>query len=401
MRNQNFNIVCFVILFITVQTFGGSYFQSSLLGDFYHFPQADYLGRGGSSIAIADPISISSINPAGIIFTQITRLSGDFYHDSYDISANDKSGTLNYSNLHGVRLAVPIITNKFAVSIGIRPITRSNYTASAIWYTSDDHKHEDKKIIKGGLNQFSFGTATAIKDRIFAGVFLNYNFGRMVKEWDIDFVSDVYSDANIDTASTVWGAGITGGLIIKVIPELYIGAIYSRALNLNMNIYNENSLGMSEKTLGTKMEIPHTFGLGASYTLKNKLRFSFDYFNQPWAELKINNKAVDLSDSYFLSTGLEILPSTEYSAAYFKKITYRIGFYYRNDSSQHITGKEIKESLGTFGLGIPFYGPYGRIDMGFGFGTRGDLNTNNAEESIFKFMISVSGGEKWFVRARK
>ena len=49
---------------------------------------------------------------------------------------------------------------------------------------------------------------------------------------------------------------------------------------------------------------------------------------------------------------------------------------------------------------ILFYGDIGRIDVGLGFGKRGSLDKNPVEESFFRLMISVTGGEKWFTRPR-
>ena len=63
-------------------------------------------------------------------------------------------------------------------------------------------------------------------------------------------------------------------------------------------------------------------------------------------------------------------------------------------------GSNISEYIGTAGMGIPFYGGYGRIDFGIGYGKRGELESNRVEESFIQFFLTITGGEKWFVRTR-
>lgn len=383
-------------------TFSGSFYKMQGLGRMAHITQADIMGRGGTAIAIADKFMINSVNPAGLIFIDITRISSDFYHETNNLKTLTVNGLSNYSNLYGVKLSIPLAINRFVISLGIKPLTYSNLKAESDGELSTGSKYLKQIINKGGLNQFTLGMATGFKNRIFTGLFFHYNFGRLEENWKVDFVSDRYRDTSDKIISTYWGGSVTGGLIFRIRSNIFIGAIYSHNINLSANNYIDYTFGKSSKTNHLKMKIPYSWGIGGSYIINKKLRFSFDYFNQPWSRLTIDNNTINGShDSYFIAGGLELLPIKKLTAGYFKKINYRAGFNYNKLNYQDSNGNELLEYMGTIGFGFPFYGIFGRFDIALGYGKRGDLNKNTVEETVFKLMISVSGGEKWFLRRRK
>ena len=93
-----------------------------------------------------------------------------------------------------------------------------------------------------------------------------------------------------------------------------------------------------------------------------------------------------------------MLPSVNMLAKYYEKMTYRVGYYYQGLDVLDINGNSVSEYGFTLGFGLPYYGTLGRIDIALKYGFRGDLSTNPVEENIFQLFISVTGGERWFVR---
>jgi len=389
-----------LIIFITNPIWGGSYYQIYSLGEFHYITQADMLGRGGTSIAIPDAKTINSVNPAGLIFVQLTRISADFIHQKIDMKAKSGIGLSNYANLNGVKLLVPLATNKLVVSLGIKPYSQRDFKMESKGELSTENEYLKQIVYKGGLNQASFGVATNIMDRVYAGMFLNYNFGRIEENWKVDFVSDLFYDTSDKISSTVWGGSATLGLMVKVTPEWYLGAIYSHSAKLSLNNQIKYTFGNSSETEHRKMQVPYSWGIGTSYLLRF-VRLSMDFFSHHWSDFKVDNIiSVNVTDGYNFSTGIELLPSTKFNVSYIKKMTYQIGFSYGKLGNKDIYGNNVNEYMGTFGIGLPFYERFGRINLAFGIGKRGNFDTNPVEESIFQFMISVSGGEKWFIRTK-
>ena len=391
-----------VILLLSNDIFGGSNYQIRELGKVNYFSQADVMGRGGTSIAMFDRTAINTINPAGLIFVNLTRISGDFYYEKIEYKKSSFNGVSDYSNLHGVRLLVPLAVNKFVISLGLKPYSKRDFNVEGSGKLASGNEYEKQIVNKGGLNQLSFGMASGFNDRVFAGLFLNYNFGRLEENWKVDYVSDYYLDTSDHIISTLWGGSITAGLMVKVKSNFYVGGVFSPKAKLLFNKKIEYTFGGIKEIEKENMKLPYAWGIGASYILKDRVRLSCDYFSQPWSKFEIDNTTLDnYNNSYNISSGIEFRLSEKMFDSYYKRISYRAGFHYSKLCYQDDNGYDVSEYLGTFGVGLPFYSGVGRLDIALGFGKRGNLNDNSVEESLFQLMISISGGEKWFHRRKQ
>ncbi len=84
--------------------------------------------------------------------------------------------------------------------------------------------------------------------------------------------------------------------------------------------------------------------------------------------------------------------------AYTKRIAYRLGFSYQPYFSLDPDGKTITEKWITMGIGFPISRSASQIDIAFAFGKRGSIKTNGLSENLFRLSLSITGGEKWFIR---
>jgi len=371
------------------------------LGRIIYFTQADYLGRGGTSLAIIDRNRIPTVNPAGLIFIDLTRISGDFYHESIDTKYEGGTAISHYSNLHGVELAVPLVRNKFVVSLNLKPIIKNDFQEQAIGELSTGNQYKKQIINNGGINQVSLGMASGFKNRVFVGLFFNLNFGRIEENWKVDFVSDLYEDTSDKIVTSLYGGNFTAGMMVQVLSNLYLGATYAHHADLQGERYFQYAFNIKSEKSDVDVEMPNSWGVGLSYVLQDRVRFSTDFFTMPWSKLKMDEYgANDYNNEYHFSTGVELLPSTKLYPRFFQRIKYQVGFHYSKLGIENVQSEIIQEYLGTVGVGIPFYGGYGRIDLSCGFGKCSSQDQYNDEESLLKFMVTVSGGERWFVRPR-
>ena len=401
--NIRFFLLTFIcILSLTNVSFSGSYYQISGLGAVNYLAQADAMSRGGTLIGIQDHVAINTVNPAGLIFINITKITTNIAFENTESKWDDLIGKYNYYNLQNVNIAVPIISRKLVVALGLSPITKSDFSAESDFYLNNGSKYTKKIINKGGLNRFSLSLATSFKNKIFCGLTFNHNFGKIEENWKVIYEQDTYVTTSDKIISKLWGPSINMGVMVNVKPNFTVGAIFNQGLNLSANNNIEHISGIDSEINKTKLKIPYYWGLGTSYILKEKIRFSSDFIYRPWSGIKFNDKNIqNANDGFFWAMGIEKLSTTKRIVKYYERISYKLGFNFIKSNYQDINGNDVNKYMVTTGIGLPYYHGWGRIDIALGYGKCGNLDKNLVEESTYKLMLSISGGEKWFIRRRK
>jgi len=384
----------------------GSFYNSRGLGEIRYFSNAHAIGMGGSLIAIPDRFHINVLNPAGLVFIPLTRLSGDFVHEAIWNKTNFGDGFTKYTNLNGISLAIPLKIDRLVTSVSIIPTSQFDYEYS-ISDSIDSFGYSKTIRASGGLNKISFGFGLALNKHIYLGSYFHHNFGKLEQTWMVDYANDMFWDTSDKLIRKMWGFNWTGGLIIHPIANFYLGAVYSGKYILHFTDQTDNTTYKGSliydvdnfESEATKLNVPEYWGLGLTYILKEKYRLSSDFLYQPWSNFKTENKLLaDYNDSYRFGIGIEMLPSKNMLAKYHEKMTYRLGYFFRQLNFQDEAGNNITEYGISVGAGFPYYGSWGRIDVALRYGQRGDLSLNPVEEDIFQVFISISGGEKWFWR---
>lgn len=383
-----------------------SFYSSRGFGMHYNYGDARSMSMGGTIIGIPDKYYINRLNPAGLVFVPVTRLSGDFLHEANWSKTENESGFAKYTNLNGISLAIPIVKNRIVTALSLKPVTQFDFnyeTAGAI----DDYGFLKKIKADGGINQISFGFGVSPYQNTYLGAYLNYNFGKLTQTWEVDYTSDLFWDTSDELSRKIWGLSYSLGFMTKPFDNLFFGAFYQPRHKITMQDYTKNSTrkGSTTYTLNEtpnieqKANFPDVFGVGISYTFKEKYQLGSDYIFEPWSNFKVEDTPIQgYDDRQRISLGFEILPSKNMLASYFRKMNYRIGTFFQKLEYLDQDGNDISEYGLTFGFGLPYYENLGRIDFAFRYGNRGNLSTNPVEEQIFQLYISVTGGEKWFVR---
>jgi hypothetical protein len=158
--------------------------------------------------------------------------------------------------------------------------------------------------------------------------------------------------------------------------------------------------GSSEANSG-EIRIPAGYGVGLVVEFREKLLVGSDYFFQPWSRATVDGATSGLlADEQRIGFGAQTIPRSDAFASYLQRLVFRIGFYSTVMYFKDRQGNRIREDIGTVGLGLPFFFGAGRLDLAFEYGRRGRLPMNPVEEKVFRFLFSVTGGEKWFVRKK-
>ena len=150
------------------------------------------------------------------------------------------------------------------------------------------------------------------------------------------------------------------------------------------------------------MTFPGYWGVGATFQIRPNISVGLDYTQQDWTVLAINDEIIQNSrKSGRISLGSEFTLGTKSSDPYWKRMFYRIGYSTQPHFSQDSDGNAINEQWFTMGFGLPLLGRKTQIDIALNYGIRGSLETNGITEKLFRISLSLTGGERWFVRTIK
>lgn len=389
-----------------------SFYSSKGLGTITEGISAQGFAMGGIGISLLEGRALSNLNPASNLPAGITRLSVNLYSESISQSNDAGSGQSYYANALGGQFLVPI-GKKYSFTIGAAPLFLTDYRYRSEGGTGET-SHLNILSGKGSLNKAYMGFFANIKQRLSLGLSLNFAFGKYDEHWQIDYYSDYYHDTKDILHTKLSGFNLTTGMIANIFRTWNLGAVVSTPLHLKTEhtmTHNftkkiseySSDYAKSFLTAG-ELNLPLSWGVGSSVRLfKKKLILIGEYFNQPFSQTTTveENMGTDSFDYHRFSLGLEYLPSTDPFSRYYRHIPLRAGFFYKQLPTKYVSTNPVKEYGLTFGLGFPFYFSMGRIDFGLALGKRGELTQNPVEEKFINFMVSITGGEKWFIRGKR
>ncbi|MCI0513738.1 outer membrane protein transport protein [candidate division KSB1 bacterium] len=406
-----FSFVSLNVLFIVAPLWSTSFYSTKGLGTYHEGIGAAGFGMGGGGIAVFDDRALTLLNPATLQPYQITRFSAHFNYESIDQKNAMGSGHSNYANVQGGHFLIPIGT-RYSFSLGIAPIFIADYSFQS---TSGAGESAATDILsgKGSLNRIFFSFYVNPLKRLHLGLAWNYTMGRYDERWRLDYDSDYYHDTSDLIRTKMRGNFLTCGLVVQPLNAWNVGAVFStpfkvlteRTMTFNYKVkvseiyYEYGHTDLS----GGEIDLPASWGIGTAYRFPNKrVQLLADYFAAPFSQLKEkeNPRAPNYRDYYRVSAGIAYLPTENPFAPYREFIPLRLGFYYRQLPLKFQNEATIIEYAITAGTALPFYFSLGRMDLGIAWGKRGSLSKNPVEENFFSLMISVTGGEKWFIRSR-
>ena len=112
------------------------------------------------------------------------------------------------------------------------------------------------------------------------------------------------------------------------------------------------------------------------------------------------NPIVSIANSNFenasnISIGGFYIPDNNSFGSYWKRVTYRAGFYAENTGIV-INDEAINEFGISFGLGLPVGNVFSNANLGFELGRRGTTNQNLIQENFLSLKVSLSLNDRWF-----
>ncbi|HDQ46103.1 MAG TPA: hypothetical protein ENN17_11515 [bacterium] len=360
-------------------------------------PDTRALGMGEFAVANPDPNRIARLNPAALTSVTTTRLSLQYLIDdteTQDLAAQTRS---LYSNFNGFQFAMPL-GRGLHLSLGITTVTRVHYH-----YIREDQIRGTPYIRSiegsGGLNLFYLSGAWQPIKNLSVGVSGTFAFGRILEDWRVTFPQGSDFTATHDEVSTHYeGRGITAGLLFRPKDWWILGAVFSRDIELDTRTdVNNIATTLPERVGG--YTYPGFWGIGTSIYIQNKWMIGMDFRQTDWTRLAMNENPVPKTvTANQFSVGIEKIPNPDPFSRYLGRIPLRIGATHKPYFSRDEKGNTIPETWMTLGLGLPLFLNASHIDLALGFGRRGSLDKNGISENLMRLTLSLTGGERWFVR---
>lgn len=411
MKYIKFLILLGLLIPAEIFSSGGSYYSRYGLGDFYYSYSARRLGLGELGIAASDYDFLNNLNPASWSRLRLTRFeTGVLFHGT-KISSNVSDVFHSQTIFSGFTLGFPI-QHDYGISLvgGITPYTNVSYDVT----DQIDSNVVDKYTLtyhgEGGLSKIFVGLSYKLPFDFSIGSSFDYYTGKIDYSTKMDFASDAtFNDATYLKEFSYHGIGISLGLIsnnfadligIESLKDLRIGVTYSNQVNLATD-----SISSSSTTIGTiqnstssyKTKLPYRLGVGLSMNWSNEYQVVIDYLYQPLSSYNKNGIASqNMRDFYKLSAGVEYRNARPESQSFWEHVMLRGGLSF--EQSQYTFGGEgINQASVYAGVSMPL-GYDNSIDFGFQYGKRGTTNNNLLNENIYKFSVTLSIGELWFIR---
>jgi len=398
-------------MLLTLSNFGWatSFFSSKGLGMHVEGINATGLGMGASGIVQLDIRTLSSLNPACATPEKTTRLSIHFLSESIGQKNDAGTGHSNYNNAFGGQFLVPL-GDRYSFSLGISPLNYTDY-----YYISEGGSggsaYQNVLSGKGSLNKLFLGFYANIKNKVALGASWNYALGKYDEKWRVNYYSSAYYNTADALHTRLKGMNWSLGLQANLYKNWTVGAVFVTPLGLTSEhtmVYNykikisEYSYGSAEEKLTNgSLDLPYSWGVGSAYRLLDqRLMLLAEYATQPYSKVKLDGmgQSAAYQDFYRMSLGVSYRHAKNPYDRYLFQIPLRIGVYQKQLQMKYVNGNSVFERAVTFGFGLPFFMNFGRFDVGMALGKRGDLAQNPVEENFFNLMVSVTGGDRWFIK---
>lgn len=411
MKRINKYVLLLILLSSQIFATGNNIYTRYGLGDLNYSFSARRMALGELGIGIKDFDYLNGLNPAGWTQLRLTRFETGFVMDGSKISSDAGSSFHSKTIFNGLMLGFPI-DREYGISFvtGLAPYSKVSYELS---FDNNDELVGNHNLIysgDGGLYKGIVGLSYNLPFDLALGISLDYYNGHINYQSSITFdQASTYRDAAFTRQYTHNGLGFTVGLISSnlasifssdILKDLRLGIVYSSGSNITTDTLDISTtiLGDISTSSGeVTTKLPERFGVGLSFKLTDSYQFLLDYLFQPMSKFSRNNyKVSNLRDMMKISFGMEYRNPEFRSQSFWELMMLRIGLSYEQ-TQYEINGKGIDELSVYTGFSMPLSFD-NTIDFAFQYGVRGTTENKLLKENIYRFSVTLSVGELWFLR---
>lgn len=361
------------------------------LGDEERVPDGRGSGMGGAGIAILDGQNFSRLNPAVLGAFKHAGLSLLFATQERSVKDGLVENRLSEGDVGHVRMVFPY-RKRMVFRIGIEPVTGVNFAFRRLNSTAVE-ADTLKLHTRGGLEALSFGVgAPLMEGRLFIGGGMDaIVIGTIEESWTRSFVSTDSLYASYSSQDEISrrhrGVQFTVGAAYRSKAGFSLGAFLTPRAGLTQTRVLVTPFGVADR-FSVRVHLPTTFGVGLGYHGPGgKWVAALDLTASRW-------QSVDASlyrNAYALGGGISYVRGKEDPLGRARRYPLRVGFSRKALQYAGLGKDAVKETAGSVGVGLPFRGGWGRFDISFEAGKRGNVQANGAEELFFRQTFSIVG----------
>ena len=422
------NVLFFFIAFVAMSS--SVYSQSSITSPYSRFgigelaPQYNLRSSamGGISQGIQQPTNINFANPASysafdsLSFLFDFAVTGTFNTIKSDMEkSRNSTAAVNY-----LTMGLPI-TKRWHTALGLVPVSSIGYNIYNIVEAEDVPEGEIAGrqfhffIGEGSFNKVFWGHSFKISKNFAVGLNAGYMFGNS------DYIRTISFDTIFVRTAKFTDKTYVNGFTFEPSIQYYLPLSPKEHLTIGATYHIQNKLKAENNFLAASMfngdgnkpgtvidtieqtifkgnlKMPASIKFGLSYERTGRFLAGADFYWTNWSKYELFGQNNNLSNTWGISLGGEIVPSAKPSANYFKKATYRAGFKTQQNLFE-FNGEKINLYALTLGMGMPLTRSKTAINIYFEAGTKGKTSHNLIQENYFKIGAGLSLHEMWFYK---
>jgi hypothetical protein len=390
------------------------------LGDLHQTGYGRAAAMGGASLGSRHSVQINSANPASYNSNDSLSFVFDFGVDGTFSAYKGNNGRMNTKdiNFRYFSLSWPI-TRWLGAGMGIQPYSDMGYEVGFIEEPAGVGKVYHSYQGEGTTSKAFFGTSVGLFKGLSVGANLNYIFGRLNQNTNIQFDNPQLFYESSTEGTRLRDFTLTYGLQydikLKKDQFLTIGATFEKQTEVSTlhRLFSYKAITVGTSALTDTLEyitedpknpekilLPSSFGVGLSYARLNKLEINADYYYAAWSKATFFGKSDPvITDQSRISAGFEYIPEAFSIRSYLRRIKYRAGIHQEN-SYLKLNNRQIKEVGLSIGAGIPFPKSRSTANFALEFGKKGTTQDNLVRNNYMKLSLYLNLHDYWFVKRR-
>ncbi len=392
---------------------GGQGFNRAMSG-------LSYGMRNGTELNSKNPASYSSIDSLSFLFDAgFTLQNANLESNGRKINARNTS--FDYLTM-GFRAS-----RNLGISLGLLPYSTIGYSMSH----SETLQENTGEIVQtesysgdGGLHEVYLGVGWKPFKRISIGANVGYLWGDMTHT-----IMASFSDADIASRRRQYAAdirtykadfGLQYEQRINKKNMLTLGLTYGLGHDINSNGLYYDQLIQNNTVIGDTLvahnayALPHSFGIGLTWTHDDRLRIGADYTLQKWQDVKSPQLFMDeltgqphyeartgnYTDMHKITVGFEYMHNPN-GVRWRDLIRYRAGFAFTSPYTR-INGqdgpRDYQVSLGVALPIINFYNNRSLLNISAQYERVNPKVPGMITENYLRISIGISFNERWFMK---
>lgn len=382
--------------------FGFSYFGESTQSF-----DARIEGRGGMGLAYRDSVNANVMQATQL--ADLTLVSIGLTNAFGRRTSEDPDGTLTRIGLDtpAVRIGFPLFGHG---GLGVGFTARRATQWKIVRDSAVDASVVETIDRSGTLFDVPVQIGWRFGDHVVAGAGLHLLRGNVRMDYVLDLEDGQATDPE-DTREDIYsGTAPELSLAVHDLGPVSVAGYWIGGFDADVDV-RQRGVALEDRTAESRTdEMPARFGAGARLDLPGDWSTGVDFRTEAWGDYSgrsftydengafdPDGTATDLQDEVEWRFGLE----RESRRRGFGATTpLRMGAYWKRWHYQ-LQGEDVTEWGLTLGSGVSLRGGSARADVSIGYSRIGNLDDNGASEDVFRAVLSISGGERWYGSPRQ